>query len=89
MYDKNRVNRIKEMYQPGTRIMLDSMGNDPCPIEPGSCGTVIGVDDMGSIMMKWDNGRGLSLIPDEDSFHIIQQEEISEQKETESLELSM
>lgn len=32
---------------------------------------LIGVDDAGSILIKWDNGSGLILIPDEDIFEII------------------
>ncbi|WP_454898253.1 DUF4314 domain-containing protein [Veillonella seminalis] len=27
----------------------------------GTKGTVIGVDDIGSIMVRWDNGCGLSI----------------------------
>jgi len=38
-------------------------------------GTVIGVDDMCSILMKWDNGQGLSLVVGHDSFHVVSQEE--------------
>lgn len=83
MFDKDRVKMIKEMYTPGTRIMLDNMPNDPCPIESGTCGTVRGVDDAGYLLMAWDNGRSLSLIPLVDQFHVIGQseepgEEISE-----------
>ncbi|MBQ3920154.1 MAG: DUF4314 domain-containing protein, partial [Oscillospiraceae bacterium] len=70
-----QVERIKKQYPAGTRICCDCMSDDPRPIEPGTLGTVLGVDDAGSIMMKWDNGRLLSLIPGVDSFHVIQQKE--------------
>lgn len=57
-----QVKRIREQYPAGTRVCCDYMPDDPRSIEPGTCGTVVGVDDAGSIMMKWDNGRSLSLV---------------------------
>lgn len=63
---------IKEVYPVGTRICCDYMRDDPQPIEPGTLGTVCGVDDAGQIMMKWDNGRSLSLIFGVDSFHKVE-----------------
>ena len=77
---RNEVERIRRQYPAGTRICCDSMSDDPRPVPSGTMGTVIGVDDMCSIMMKWDNGQGLSLVPSVDSFHVISQEEnISEE----------
>jgi hypothetical protein len=32
----------------------------------GTLGTVIGVDDTGSIMVDWDNGSGLNVVYGED-----------------------
>lgn len=68
---KNRVDRLKNQYPSGTRIELLSSINDIQPIESGSKGTVIAVDDIGTIHMRWDNGRSLGLIPGEDRFKII------------------
>ena len=67
--DKELVKRLKEEYPNGTRIVLDYMGDDPRPIAPGTKGTVISVDDMGTVHCNFDNGRRLGLIPGEDSFH--------------------
>lgn len=69
--NKAQVNRLKNQYTSGTRIELLSSMNDIQPIESGSKGTVIAVDDIGTIHMRWDNGRGLGLIPGEDHFKII------------------
>ena len=63
MYNRRKVEIIKERSHQGTRICLDSMENDPQPIPSGTKGTVIAVDDAGQLLMKWDNGRFLSLIP--------------------------
>ena len=46
---KGRIEFYKEHYPRGTRVQLDSMGDDPNPVEPGAVGTVISVDDMGTL----------------------------------------
>ncbi len=71
--DRETVQDLKQRYPAGTRIMLDRMGNDPRPIEPGTKGTVRIVDDAGTVHCNFDNGRSLGLIPGEDSFHKIQE----------------
>ena len=75
IYDEKKVEALKRRYPEGTRICLYSMENDPFPIPSGSRGTVLFVDDAGQLIMKWDNGSSLSLIPGEDRFHVIQPEE--------------
>ena len=67
--DEEIVNDIKERYPEGTRIVLDYMGEDPHPIEPGTRGTVRHVDDIGTVHVDFDNGRRLGLVSGEDSFH--------------------
>ena len=62
----------KEKYPVVTRIELISMEDPYAPIEPGTKGTVAHVDDVGTIHMKWDNGRTLGLIPGADSFKVIE-----------------
>ena len=71
MMDRKMVNFIKEQYSPGTRIRLNSMEDPYAPIAPGTEGEVDFVDDIGTIHMKWDNGRSLALIPGEDSFTVL------------------
>jgi hypothetical protein len=65
----NIPTRSDEMV--GKRIRLIFM-YDPQPIEPNTMGTIWKVDGMGHYMVKWDNGRSLSIIPDEDKFEIIE-----------------
>lgn len=67
------VRNLKERYPAGTRIVLDYMGDDPHPIDPGTKGTVRSVDDIGTVHCNFDNGRSLGLVPGEDSFHKIQE----------------
>ena len=68
-------------YPPGTRLELISMGKDPNPVPPGTRGTVERVNSYGDIEMSWDNGRTLSLIPGEDSFRKLTQEELTAEQE--------
>lgn len=71
---REEVQEIKRRYPPGTRIRLIDM-DDPQAVPPGTEGEVLRVDDAGQLMMKWDNGRSLSLIPGEDRFEVIRQKQ--------------
>ena len=71
MIDRNFVKFLKEQYPKGTRIRLNSMSDPYAPVEPGTEGSVEMVDDDGQLLMKWDNGRTLALIPGEDSFSVL------------------
>ena len=68
---KEKVEELRALYRPGTRIKLIHM-NDKwgCRLD-GSLGTVEHVDDAGTIHMHWDMGSSLGLIPEEDEFKII------------------
>ena len=62
---RETVERLRKEYPRGCRVQLVKM-DDPQAPPVGSCGTVIGVDDIGSIMVNWDNGCGLSVAYGED-----------------------
>lgn len=75
-----QAQRYKETYPHGTRIMLLSMGNDPNPVESGTRGTVRVVDDIGTLHCNFDNGRSLGVVPGEDSFRMLTDEELAEEQ---------
>ena len=62
---KEIVERIRKEYPVGSRVELARM-DDPQAPPVGTKGTVRGVDDIGSIMVAWDNGSGLSVAYGED-----------------------
>lgn len=70
-----QVKIIKQRYPVGTRIELISMEDPYAPIYPGTKGTVAFVDDMGTLHMKWDNGRTLGIIPGEDDFRVLSEKD--------------
>lgn len=63
---------LKKKYPPGTRVELTSM-NDPYAPPIGTKGTVRGVNFMGDISVKWDNGSSLSVVYGVDSCRIIEE----------------
>lgn len=73
-FDKNRISAINRIYPYGTRVELVSMADDPRPVPPGTRGTVVGIDDMGHLLMQWDNGSTLKLIWGVDDFNKIYEE---------------
>ena len=67
---REQVARLRERYRKGTKVRLISMDDIQAP-PPGAIGEVIGVDDAGSVMVRWETGSSLSLIPGEDRFEIV------------------
>lgn len=57
----NEVMKMREQYPKGTRVKLVQMDDEQAP-PTGTEGTVLGVDDTGSVMVAWDNGSGLNVI---------------------------
>lgn len=62
---KEIVEGIRREYPAGTRVELVRM-DDPQAPPIGTLGTVLGVDDAGSLLMRWDNGSGLNVVYGED-----------------------
>lgn len=59
------VEVLRHQYPIGTRVELVHM-DDPQAPPLGTKGTVLGVDDIGSIMVAWDNGGRLNVVCGED-----------------------
>ena len=56
---------LRERFPQGARVELVRMDDLQAP-PIGTLGTVFGVDDSGSIMVRWDTGSGLHVIYGED-----------------------
>lgn len=55
------IEKLREKYPKGKRVVLIEMDDINSP-PTGTKGTVIGVDDIGSILVDWDNGSTLNVI---------------------------
>ena len=64
--NKELVVSLRKCYPVGCRVELLRM-DDPQAPPVGTRGTVRGVDDIGSVMVAWDNGCGLSVAYGEDT----------------------
>ncbi|WP_436802012.1 DUF4314 domain-containing protein [Streptococcus dysgalactiae] len=68
------IEKIKEQYPVGTRVELVKMDDRNAPLI-GTLGTVIDVDDIGSLIMQWDNGSGLNVAYGEDVVRKVKQDD--------------
>ena len=59
--DKNKINELKQRYPKGTRVVLIHMDDEQAP-PIGTKGTVMGVDGIGSLLARWDNGSSLNVL---------------------------
>ena len=57
---REALQALRERYPKGARVELVQM-DDPQAPPIGTKGTVIGVDDIGSVMVAWDTGSGLNV----------------------------
>ena len=70
---RETVERLQRQYPAGTRIELLSMDDPQAPPE-GTRGTVLAVDDIGSLIVAWDNGSSLNVAYGVDQVRILQEE---------------
>ena len=75
MITKKQLAELRIRYPNGTRIELLKMDDFQAP-PLGTKGTVVGVDDIGSILVHWDNGSSLNLIYGEDLFIVITDDKV-------------
>ena len=62
---KEELEKLRKEYPVGCRVVLKKMDDAQAP-PIGTKGFVRGVDDIGNILMRWDNGSGLNVIYNED-----------------------
>jgi len=58
---KETIEKLRRQYPIGCRVELVSMDDVQAPPK-GTKGTVTGVDDTGSLLVRWDNGCSLNVI---------------------------
>jgi hypothetical protein len=86
--NSSEVERIKREYPEGTRISLISMQDPHSRLESGDRGTVVGVDDIGTVHMMWDRGGSLGLVYGEDRFRKLTPQELEQEKNSAVIEKS-
>ena len=71
MPSKERIAALRKYYPRATKVKLLAMGDPQAP-PIGTMGEILGVDDAGQLLVRWETGSTLSLIPGVDSFRIVQ-----------------
>ena len=61
LIDPEQLRALRKEYPAGSRVKLLHM-DDPYAPPISTKGTVIGVDDIGSILVEWDNGSSLNVV---------------------------
>ena len=68
---REQIAALQRQFPRGTRVELLAM-DDPQAPPTGAMGEILGVDAAGQILVRWETGSSLSLIPGVDSFRIMQ-----------------
>jgi hypothetical protein len=56
----------------GTRVRFVYSSDPYTRLASGTLGTVVFVDDLGTVHVKWDDGSGLGLVPSEDIWAVVE-----------------
>lgn len=77
-YERNHVDEIsrhRKLHRKiaGRRIKCVEMTDPYTSVPSGTEGTVIDVDDVGTIHVRWDNGSMLGLVPGEDTYELLKE----------------
>ncbi len=65
LISREALSILRQQFPAGSRVELLKMVDSQAP-PLGTKGTVVGVDDIGSIMVHWDNGSSLNVVYGED-----------------------
>ena len=76
MISGKKLAELRNKYPAGTRVRLVKMDDIQAP-PIGTCGTVTGVDDTGSLLVHWDRGSSLNVIYGEDVVEIEKKAEVN------------
>lgn len=60
---KRKKETLKSMFPIGSRVKIINLVNEEPNLPDGTIGTVIGYDDQPALLVKWDNGSSLNLLP--------------------------
>ena len=66
---REQIAALRERYPRGTKVELLGM-DDPQAPPTGTMGEVMGIDDAEQLLVRWETGSSLSLIPGVDSFRM-------------------
>ena len=75
---RRTIEDLKARYTKGMRVRLLKM-DDPHAPDVGTLGTVMGVDDIGSLLVRWDNGSRLNVVYGEDFVEFVARNQESEE----------
>ena len=73
--DRATIENLRSRYTKGTRVELIFMDDPYSKLKPGDRGTVIFVDDIGTIHVAWDCGSSLGVVYGEDSCKVVTEDD--------------
>ena len=68
---KNELKMLRQLFAIGARVRLIKMHDSYSSLPSGEEGTVIAVDDIGSVHVRWDCGFCLAAVWQVDAIELI------------------